>query len=87
MIPPPLLYTYRRCPYAMRARMALLLGGHAFDAFEIVLRDKPTALMQAYPKATVPVLVLDDQTVIDQSWAIMRWALSVPPPQAPASPL
>jgi glutathione S-transferase len=67
--------------------MALLLGGHAFDAFEIVLRDKPTALMQASPKATVPVLVLDDQTVIDQSWAIMRWALSVPPPQPPASNL
>ena len=45
MIHPPLLYTYRRCPYAMRARMALLLGGHAFDAFEIVLSDKPTALL------------------------------------------
>lgn len=81
---PPLLYTYRRCPYAMRARMALLLSGHAFDAFEIVLRDKPPALRQASPKATVPVLVLDDQTVIDQSWDIMQWALSASPSAQPA---
>ena len=71
----PLLYTYRRCPYAMRARMALLVAGRAFEAHEIVLRDKPAALLAASPKGTVPVLCLNDGRVIDESWAIMAWAL------------
>jgi glutathione S-transferase len=74
----PLLYTYRRCPYAMRARMALLQAGLPFDAHEIVLRRKPAALLQASPKGTVPVLVLPDGQVIDQSWDIIRWALTHP---------
>lgn len=72
----PLLYTYRRCPYAMRARMALLMGGVAFDAHEIVLRSKPPGLLHASPKGTVPVLVLPSGEVIDQSWDIVRWALT-----------
>ena len=72
----PLLYTYRRCPYAMRARMALLQAGHAFDAFEIVLRDKPAALLALSPKGTVPVLQLPDGQVLEESWDIMRWAWS-----------
>lgn len=70
----PLLYTYRRCPYAMRARMALLQAGVAYEAFEIVLRDKPAAMLAASPKGTVPVLVLNDGRVIEQSWDIVRWA-------------
>lgn len=70
----PLLYTYRRCPYAMRARMALLQAGVAFDAHEIVLRDKPADLLTVSPKATVPVLVLPGGEVVDQSLDIMRWA-------------
>ena len=73
----PLLYTYRRCPYAMRARMALLMAGCAFDAFEIVLRYKPAALLVLSPKATVPVLRLVDGRVLDESWEIMRWALAL----------
>lgn len=77
----PLLYTYRRCPYAMRARMALLVAGIGFDAFEIVLRDKPAQLLRLSPKATVPVLVCTDGTVIEQSWAIMEWALAPQDPQ------
>ena len=72
----PLLYTYRRCPYAMRARMALLIGGRGFNAFEIVLRDKPAALLALSPKATVPVLHLATGRVIDESWEIIRWALA-----------
>ena len=71
----PLLYSYRRCPYAMRARMALLLAELAFDVYEIVLRDKPPALLTLSPKGTVPVLKLPDGTVLEQSWDIMRWAL------------
>lgn len=74
--PRPLLYSYRRCPYAMRARMALLLAGVSFDVHEIVLRDKPAAMLALSPKGTVPVLVQADGTVLEQSWDIVRWALS-----------
>lgn len=70
----PLFYTYRRCPYAMRARMALLQAGRPFRAFEIVLRDKPAQMLALSPKGTVPVLVLDNGHVIDESWDVMRWA-------------
>jgi glutathione S-transferase len=70
----PLLYTYRRCPYAMRARMALLQAGIGFDAHEIVLRDKPANMLSVSPKGTVPVLVLPNGQVIDESLDIMRWA-------------
>ncbi len=72
----PLLYTYRRCPYAMRARMALLQAGVAFDAFEIVLRDKPAELLALSPKGTVPVLRLPDGTVLEQSLDIVHWAFT-----------
>jgi glutathione S-transferase len=71
----PLLYTYRRCPYAMRARMALLHAGIAFDAHEIVLRQKPPEMLAISPKGTVPVLLLPDGSVLEQSLDIMRWAL------------
>lgn len=70
----PLLYTYRRCPYAMRARMALLQAGVAFDAFEIVLRDKPADMLALSPKGTVPVLRLPSGEVLEQSLDIVRWA-------------
>ncbi|KQP35578.1 glutathione S-transferase [Pseudorhodoferax sp. Leaf274] len=78
MTPPPLplLYSFRRCPYAMRARLALLAAGQACELREVVLRDKPQALRNASPKATVPVLVLADGQVIDESLAIMQWALA-----------
>ncbi len=71
----PLLYSYRRCPYAMRARLALLLAGHRFQVFEIVLRDKPAGLLALSPKGTVPVLHLPDGRVLDESLHIMAWAL------------
>ena len=70
----PLLYTYRRCPYAMRARMALLQAGVAYQAHEVSLRDKPPAMLAVSPKGTVPVLVLANGDVLEQSWDIMRWA-------------
>lgn len=71
----PLLYTYRRCPYAMRARMALLVAGIAFDAHEVSLRDKPPAMLALSPKGSVPVMLLPDGRVLEQSWDIMGWAL------------
>lgn len=70
----PLLYTYRRCPYAMRARMALLQAGVDYEPFEIVLRDKPAQMLAASPKGTVPVLVLQGGRVLEQSLDIVRWA-------------
>lgn len=72
--PMPLLYSYRRCPYAMRARMALLRAGRAFHAFEVDLRDKPAAMLALSPKGTVPVLQLPDGRVLQESWDIMQWA-------------
>jgi glutathione S-transferase len=72
----PILYSFRRCPYAMRARMALLVSGTLCEIREVVLRAKPPELIAASPKATVPVLVLPDGRVLDQSLAIARWALA-----------
>lgn len=71
----PILYTFRRCPYAMRARMALWASGVKVILREVKLGDKPLALREASPKATVPVLVLPDGKVIDESFEIMLWAL------------
>jgi glutathione S-transferase len=69
----PLLFSYRRCPYAMRARMALLSCGVEFDIFEISLKDKPKKMMEISPKGTVPVFVYKD-LVLDESIDIMNWA-------------
>lgn len=71
----PVLYSFRRCPYAMRARLALAVSGQVCELREVVLRAKPQGLLQASPKATVPVLVLPDGAVLEQSLDIMRWAL------------
>jgi glutathione S-transferase len=70
-----ILYSYRRCPYAMRARMALRYAGIEVEIREISLRDKPASMLQASPKGTVPVLVLDNDVVLEESLDIMRWAL------------
>ena len=71
----PILYSYRRCPYAMRARMALKLAEIEVEVREISLREKPAHMLQISPKATVPVLILQDGTVIDESIEIMLFAL------------
>ncbi|AUG53442.1 glutathione S-transferase [Thalassospira marina] len=74
--PNPVLYSFRRCAYAMRARMGLVAAGIDVELREVVLRDKPSSMLQASPKGTVPVLVLTDGTVIDESLEIMVWALA-----------
>jgi glutathione S-transferase len=81
MINLPILYSFRRCPYAMRARMAIIASGLQVELREIVLRDKPLEMLAASPKATVPVLVLPDGIVIDESRDIMLWALSLSDPE------
>ncbi|WP_018150393.1 glutathione S-transferase [Leeia oryzae] len=75
-MPSPILYSYRRCPYAMRARMALKYCNLMIEVREISLRDKPAHMLENSPKGTVPVLVLPDQQVLEQSLDIMHWALS-----------
>ncbi|MEH6580131.1 MAG: glutathione S-transferase [Amphritea sp.] len=71
----PILYTFRRCPYAMRARLAIAYSGVQVELREVVLKDKPSQMLEASPKGTVPVLVLPNGKVIDESRDIMRWAL------------
>ena len=71
----PILYSFRRCPYAMRARMALLVAGIQVELREVVLRDRPEHMLEISPKGTVPVLLLEDGTVIEESMDIMQWAL------------
>lgn len=71
----PILYSFRRCPYAMRARMAVAVSGVAVELREVVLRDKPAGMLEISPKGTVPVLVTPDGVVIEESLEIMRWAL------------
>ncbi|GGE07186.1 glutathione S-transferase [Polymorphobacter glacialis] len=75
------LYSFRRCPYAMRARLVLLASGSTFEIREVVLRAKPAELVAVSPKATVPVLILADGRVIDESLDIMRWALGQNDPE------
>jgi glutathione S-transferase len=71
----PILYSFRRCPYAMRARLALEAGAIEVELREIFLRDKAPELLVASEKATVPVMVLGDGTVLEESLDVMRWAL------------
>ncbi len=72
----PVLYSFRRCPYAMRARLALAVSDQACELREVVLKDKPQGLLLASPKGTVPVLVLPGGQVLEQSLEIMLWALA-----------
>ena len=72
----PILYSFRRCPYAMRARMAIAYSGVDVELREVLLSNKPKSMLECSPKGTVPVLVLPDKTVIDESRDIICWALS-----------
>ena len=78
---PPILYSFRRCPYAMRARMALWTAGIKVILREVKLADKPPALFEASEKGTVPVLVSFDSPVLEESTDIMRWALAQNDPE------
>ncbi|OHC95147.1 MAG: glutathione S-transferase [Sphingomonadales bacterium GWF1_63_6] len=80
-MPAPILYSFRRCPYAMRARLALAVSGLEVELREVKLSAKPDAMLTASPKGTVPLLVLPNGAVIDQSIDIMRWALAQHDPE------
>jgi len=82
----PILYSFRRCPYAMRARLALAASGQVCELREVVLKNKPRGLLQASPKGTVPVLVLPGGRVLEQSLDIMLWALARHDPEGWLTP-
>jgi glutathione S-transferase len=77
-----ILYSFRRCPYAMRARMAIVSSGMQVILREISLRDKPQSLLDISSKATIPVLLTPEKRVIDESLDIMLWALRQSDPSA-----
>lgn len=77
----PVLYSLRNCPYAMRARMAIYASGQQVHLRDLVLSDKPAEMLQVSPKGTVPVLVTPDNSVIDESLAVMLWAFAQSDPQ------
>ena len=70
----PILYSFKRCPYAMRVRMALILANIQCEIREIRLNNKPDSMLDVSPKGTVPVLILDE-TVIDESVDIIDWVI------------
>ena len=76
----PLLYSFRRCPYAMRARLGILFAGLTVELREVMLKSKPAQMLAISPKGTVPVLQLPAEVgaealVIEESREIMEWAL------------
>ncbi len=72
----PILYSFRRCPYAMRARMAIVRSGQICEHREVILRERPEHMMEISPKGTVPVLLLPSGEVIEESLEIMQHVLS-----------
>ncbi len=77
----PVLYTFKRCPYAMRARMAIYIASAEVEHIEVSLKNKPQSLLDYSPKGTVPVVVTANGEVIDQSRDIMLWALHQADPE------
>ena len=77
----PVLYTFRRCPYAMRARLALYYSKINYEHREILLKNRPRELYNISSKGTVPVLELQTGKVIDESFEIMKWAISLNDPK------
>jgi len=71
----PILYSFRRCPYAIRARLTLNYAGVILEHREVLLKNKPQAMLNTSAKGTVPILQLADGRVIDESVDVMRWAL------------
>ena len=83
----PILYSFRRCPYAMRARLAIAVSGQTCALREVVLRNKPPEMIQASPKGTVPVMLLPNGHVLEESLEIMHWALKKSDPEGWLAPL
>ncbi len=76
----PILYSFRRCPYAIRSRMAIACSGVRMQLREVVLKNKPPGLIETSAKGTVPVVLREDGRVLEQSLDIVDWVLSVSDP-------
>lgn len=79
-MPLPILYSFRRCPYAIRSRMAIAVSQQQVELREVDLKRKPPELLACSPKATVPVLQIDKQNILEESLDIMHWALHINDP-------
>ena len=71
----PILYSFRRCPYAIRTRMVLSYMKISVELREVLLNERPKSLYKVSSKGTVPVLMLKDGKVLDESLDIMQWAI------------
>lgn len=72
--PLPILYSFRRCPYAMRARLALYSSKISHEHREVDLKNKPFELLTLSPKGTVPIMLIENGTLLEESLDIMRWS-------------
>ena len=77
----PVLYANDGCPYVFRARIALMYSEIKVEHREVLLDNKPPSMLEVSPKGTVPTLILSDGSVIDESWDIIRWAISQNDPE------
>ena len=77
----PILYSFRRCPYAMRARLAIKASEILVEIREITLKEKPLEFLKLSPKGTVPVLVTYSGNILEESIDIINWALNINDPQ------
>ena len=76
----PILYSFRRCPYAMRARLAIKASGLIVEIREVELKNKPKEFLNISPKATVPIVYISSKQIIEESLDIMEWALKINDP-------
>ena len=83
----PILYSFRRCPFAIRARMAIAVSGQTCALREVILRQKPSEMISVSPKGTVPIIVLPQGQIIEESLEIMTWALNRNDPEGWLKPL
>ena len=72
----PILYSFRRCPYAMRARIAIKLCNIKVELREVLLKKIPDEMSKISPKSTVPVLLLPNGIVLEESLDVMNWAFN-----------
>jgi glutathione S-transferase len=82
----PILYSFRRCPYAIRARMAIHYAGIQVELREVELKNKPATMLAVSSKGTVPVLLDTDGTVIEESLEVIYWALEQNDPEGWINP-
>ena len=77
----PILYSFRRCPYCMRAHMALKYAGLKIILRDVKLNDLPAEVLAVSPHATVPSLAISENEYMDESWDIVKWAVQQNDPE------